>query len=511
MKKIIGLFFTCLVIILSLEVNAHEVFEQVQTLTPIIPGDTGEFGTGDNFGQVLFINEQFLFVGAPFAQPNQQFASGAVYVYKKNQGQWERIQIITTNGLLDHLSLLKIYAHDEWLFISAIGTPIGPLANTPAEQNFTGALLIYRFDKKAEQWVFHQSLDRTTPGLENLTPAAPGAIAVFPDLPLPGFPTEQGAAFGINFALHPSKKLLLVGAFMQANTDPRTGQLLINSGAVYAFKLKHGRWVLTQQITSPDGPTVDDTFGSQVVIDKNFALISNAAQLPPHPNFNTSVYVYEYAKGKWHFIQKVQGDQKGLTPVVSPALTGNLNPVGLADGFGISIAAEKGWVIVGAPYENLGSNQLKGAVYFFKFKKKNGQVQLVRRQKVVSDDPNSLIFGISTAIDDGIALIGDPVHTGPHGETAQGAVIVYKLKSLFKDIQHRSRWIKEAILFDDSGFAFESLGNGVAVKDKWIIGGTGNGTEAIFFDVFLIPPPLQIPLPVPQNRVIVWKKHSSHK
>jgi hypothetical protein len=49
------------------------------------------------------------------------------------------------------------------------------------------------------------------------------------------------------------------------------------------------------------------------------------------------------------------------------------------------------------------------------------------------------------------------------------------------------------------------------VKDNWIIGGTGNSTEALFFDVFLVPSPLQIPLPLPQNKVIIWKKHSSRQ
>ncbi len=87
---------------------------------------------------------------------------------------------------------------------------------------------------------------------------------------------------------------------------------------------------------------------------------------------------------------------------------GGSTPFLLSPNFGTSIAASKGWVIIGAPYENLGTDQLKGAVYFYQFTRNEGTKTLVRRQKFVSDDPNTLFTGIAVAIDDRIAVAGDP-------------------------------------------------------------------------------------------------------
>jgi len=509
MKKFMQ--FICLLLLAAFPLATYsKCFDQVQTLFPTIPGDTGQTGVGDGFGEVLFVNNEFLVVGAPVAQPNNQFASGAVYVYKKRHDHWKKIQTITTDGLLDQTSAFNVLIQGEWLLIAGIGTTLG--ATTVAQKDFTGSLLIYRFSEKCEKWIFHQSINRTTPGLENLTVVNPSALAFFPETPTPVFTTEQGAAFGVSFALHPDNKLLLVGAFTQANVDPLTGETLINSGAVFAFKLIHGQWVLTQQFTNPDGVSANDVFGSSLVTYKDFALISNANRgFLPHVDINSKVYVFRYTKGQWKFIQKINGDQTNTTPVILPAFTGNNNPRGIGDNFGASIAVDDGWAVIGAPFENLGTDQIKGAAYFFKFEKVGSETKLVQKQKVVSDDPTSLIFGVSTAIDGKTALVGDPVHTGPNGERAQGTLAVFRLRcaSGKENKKQHAKWIKKANLFDNAGFAFESMGNGVAVKDNLIIGASGNASEALFFNFDTIGLPLTFPLPVPKSRAVVWKQRKS--
>lgn len=484
-SKLLGIIG--IVILFFNELQGHS-YKQIATLTPVFPGIAL---IGDSFGQVLFKSDKFLFVGAPIATVDTKKISGAIYVYEKERHSdgWERTQIITTSGLLDHLSALKIYANDDWLFVSAIGTPIGPIPNDiPANQDFTGAILIYKRSKG--QWVFSQSLDRNTPGLENLTVAAPGAVSI---PPVPFLLVENGATFGSSFDINWDKGLLLVGApgqIQEPSNDPA-----INVGAVYAFKLHHNRWKLIQTLRNPDGQSENDSFGGQVVIYKDYALISNCFLTTPHINNNSSVYLYHFEEGQWQYIQKVEGD--GGNTLVQIDVFGGSTPFLLSPNFGTSIAASKGWVIIGAPYENLGTDQLKGAVYFYQFTRNEGTKTLVRRQKFVSDDPNTLFTGIAVAIDDRIAVAGDPGHAGPQGQQAQGGLLVFERKN--------DQWIRKPVLFDKNGFPFQLFGNGVAVKDNLIIGGAGN---AVIAEVILtaVPPLLPLPTPLAENRTIIWKR-----
>ena len=492
MKFLSKLFVTLVGIILPFFSEAHVSFKQLATLTPTLPGMAV---LGDSFGEVLFISDEFVFVGAPVTTPvDNKFISGAVYVYKKkNQDQWINTQIITTDGLLDHLSALKIYATKNWLFIAATGTPIGPVPNDiPMNQNFTGAILIYKRDKNNDQWIFTQSIDRQTPGLEDLSVASPGAVT---PPPVPFLLVENGATFGVSFDVNPDKELLLVGAPGQINLDSNHSPIM-NSGTVYAFKLHEGHWKFIQKFTNPDGVTSNDSFGGQVVIHKKYALISNTLITTPHINSNSNVYLYHFERGKWRFVQKIEGDEASNTLVEIKVWGGN-TPFQLSPNFGGSIAADEEWVVIGAPYENLGTNQLKGAAYFYKFTRNKGTKKLVRMQKIVSDDSNTLFTGIATAINSNLAVIGDPGHVGPQGEQAQGGILVYRRKG--------DHWAKETVLFDDGGFPFQLFGNGVAVKDNLIIGGAGN---AFIGSVVLTSVPEFIPLPAPlaQNKVVIWKR-----
>ncbi len=470
-------------------------FEPIATLTPLIPGSPT---LQDDYGQVIYFHDDYLFVGAPLARPDPtKVSEGAVYVYKKAGDQWINTQILITNGMLDHFSALTIKALDDWLFISGIGTPIGPIPNdTAANQNFTGSIQIYRRDKHSDQYVFYQAIDRFTPGLENLTVADPGALTqpIVGPIPL----IEQGAAFGLSFDLDPKNELLLVGAGAQLNIDS-SGNPLINSGVVFAFKHKHNQWKLIQTLYNPDGVAANDTFGGVVKINKKFALISNSDIFTEaHLNTNSSVYLYRFHEGQWHFLQKIRGDQTSTLPLFVPILGGN---VLIGDNFGASIAFDGKWALIGSPFENLGTPTVKGAAYLFKLENSHCGcgAKLVFQQKIISDDPNALLTGVNVALQGKTALVADPTHTGPQGQIAQGAILVYHLNK---------RWTKEATLFDPNGGAFELFSNGLAVNHNLIFGGTGTALSFLFLNRFPVPPLLDIPLPLQQNKVVIWKRHS---
>jgi hypothetical protein len=478
-------------------IGAAALFEPIATLTPTIPGSPT---LQDDYGHVLYFHDDTLFVGAISARPDpDKRVEGAVYVYKRENDQWINTQILVTNGMSDHFSAFTIKAFDDWLFVSAIGTPIGPIPHDTFEnQNFTGSIQIYRRNKHTGQYSFYQAIDRTTPGLENLSVIDPAAVAPNPP---PIQLTEQGAVFGFSFDLDPTHELLLVGAATQQNTD-RSGNPLINSGVVFAFKHQHNQWVLIQTLYNPDGVAANDTFGGVVKISKNYALISNSAIFTDvHLNTNTSVYLYQFCEGQWHFLQKIRGDQTGTLSLFAPSLTGG--EIELPDNFGAAIAFDGQWALIGAPFENLGTNTVKGAAYLFRLEEcnccGNCRAQLVRKQKIISDDPNALLTGSNVALQRRTALVADPTHTGPLGQTAQGAILVYH--------RQKEQWRKEATLFDPNGDAFQLFSNGLAVNRNLIFGGTGTVADFTFLSTSTIPPLLDIPLPLQPNKVVIWKRY----
>ena len=228
--------------------------------------------------------------------------------------------------------------------------------------------------------------------LENLTTISPDVLV--PVEPPPQF-NEQGAAFGLSFDIT-EDGILLVGAATQENT--LDGNPLINSGTVFSFKFKDCSWVLTQLLFNPDGVAANDCFGGVVKTYKNFALISNSSIFTDiRLNTNSSVYLYVFEMGRWRFLQKVQGDLVTTTPLISPVLGGSTTtPVQLAANFGGSIAFDSGWALIGAPFENLGSSDPKGAAYFYKLEKPchHSDARLVFKQKVFSDDPRRTVHGL---------------------------------------------------------------------------------------------------------------------
>ncbi|CRX37507.1 hypothetical protein [Estrella lausannensis] len=491
---------------------AGESYVPVQTFTAVIPGSPT---LGDGFGNTVTLHEDkdWLFVTESVAEPEGTVIPGAVYYYKKKGSQFENKQILETGGIGDHLGLLDLQTHGKWLFVSAPGTPLG---NTdPSQADFTGALLIYHLEDG--EWKLRQTLDRNTPGLEDLTPANPASLN--PVIPAQIF--QQGASFGFNFSVDLAHGLLLVAAQYQQNLDAEN-QPLMNSGAVYAFHLSSskGEWELFQKITNPAGSVANDAFGAQVALYEDMALISNGVvaqtprleftavslpvPVPPLPSSpNSSVFLYHFHDKEWHHLQTVSGDQQTgtaitLGPFFSPFITG---PVSIGDGFGCALALNKYWAVIGACFEAAapnGSTTLSGAAYFYSISGSGKDASLVRQQKVFSDDPTTQgtsLINISLRKD--TVLISDPLHVGPEGQVNQGAILVYKF--------HKDRWEHKDTLFDPSGAAKDFFGFGIAQNGDYVAGGTGSFTAAVtFLNVGL--PLVVTPFPLNNGKVVLYKR-----
>lgn len=152
-------------------------------------------------------------------------------MYVKHANDWILTQVISQKGRADHFSGFRIRAFDRWLFVAAIGTPIGPVGDdTVLDQNFTGSIQISKRNY-AGLYEFAQAIDRTTPGLENLSSVNP---LFFDQVSPPLRSIELGGVFGITFDFSQDNEYLIVGAPCQQGTDSNS-QPLLNAGEVFSF------------------------------------------------------------------------------------------------------------------------------------------------------------------------------------------------------------------------------------------------------------------------------------
>lgn len=500
MKKVLFGIFSICSLLMVVSVAANPTFEKLINLTPTVPIQPGQIFQ-DDYGRTIHYHpdDHYLFVGATVARPNaNKTVQGSVSVYVKHAGDWMLTQVISPQGTADHFSAFRIRAFDRWLFIAGMGTPIGPIGNdTVLEQDFTGSIQIYKRNNHG-LYEFTQAIDRTTPGLENLSVVDPAFFIPFPDTPALST-IELGGIFGISFDFSQDHEILIVGAPTQQGTDSNS-QPLLNAGVVYSFKKNTVTdiWELVQTIHNPEGQTANGTFGGVVKTYKDFALISTSI-IGVNAKVDDNSYVYLYklkSNGQWKSVQKLQGDQSVGLPANSSTYGGN---VSLSDNFGAAVAFDDDWALIGAPWAHLDSNTIKGAAYLYKLTNVNDSDVLEFRQKIVSDDPNALMTGCEVALSDTIALIADPARSGPLGQIAQGAILVY----------HRddNTWSKEANLYDPLGGAYQMFSNGLEVHNNLIFGGSGTAITSLFFKFVFTPPFLDIPVPLQPNNVVIWKRH----
>jgi hypothetical protein len=445
---------------------------------------------GDAFGQVVAFNKEFLFVSSPGSQPNNKSIAGAVFVYRWDGAQYEQTQTITTGGTGDHLGMLQILADGDWLALGAIGTPLGPQLNdTIADQNFNGAVLIYRLDAGG-QWQQTQILDSSTPGLQGLSAIESGGIPVLL--------TEQGANLGLRMAMNVERGWLLVSALYQAGVDGQNAKV-INAGKVYAFRLDRasGTWQFAQSFTNPDGSAANDGFGAAVAVKGRYAMIGNGPVAQgPHPKANSAVYVYRLGEGSWEYVQRLTGSQSDLTPFFFPQM--NPDKISIGDSFGNAIALDGDTAVITAPLESreVPGAVFTGAAYFFRLKRNSSDERWVLTQRVESDDPNSLTFGVfNVALAGTTAVIGDIGWTGPVA-TFQGAAHVYRRSA--------NTWEKVATLSDPVGTASAGFGAGAAFGPDGRLAIGSSPFLGFFVPVIYRPPPAAGP-PVAPGKVVVYK------
>ncbi|MEL6673147.1 MAG: T9SS type A sorting domain-containing protein [Bacteroidota bacterium] len=225
----------------------------------------------DRFGTSGWMRDTMLVIGAPGNEydhqgANRVFASGAAYVYRKNQqGDWEFFQKLVApirHGASAYGA--SVATDGEWVMVGAY------LMKVDSVQGSTnvGEVYVYKMDGQ-DSLKYHSTL------------LAPNPV-----------PIQE---FGVSLALQ--EKRLLVGAKGERR-DLQEGDPLEDAGAAYYFELENDSWNFKQKLVASDR-LKDGQFGASLVMDHAWAVIGSPTYDVPSPQgfdyFESGqAYVFEF-------------------------------------------------------------------------------------------------------------------------------------------------------------------------------------------------------------------------
>lgn len=211
----------------------------------------------------------------------------------------------------------------------------------------------------------------------------------------------------------------------------------LRSGSVYVLKAtRDGGWTETK-LTASDGAN-EDLFGLTIAMDGGRLVVG----APKDDNSTGAAYVYEPdGAGGWHETKLTASD--GF----------------FGRGFGWSVAAGDGRVVVGMPGDIItgGSFDL-GAAYVYE---SDGAGGWTETKLTASDGDGDDDFGTSVAVADGRIVVGADRADG--NELYSGAVYVYEPDGV-------GGWTETKLTASDAGQG-DALGQDVSVADGLIVAG----------------------------------------
>ncbi len=234
----------------------------------------------DFFGESVALEGDWLFIGA-MGNDDEEQDGGAVYVFKRNDGQWEQEQILYPDDRQDfHGFGWEIALQGDRVLVGA------PLDEEVATQ--AGAVYMFERDERSDEW---EQTQKILP--QN----------IFPDV---------ASFFGTTMGL--DGEHLIVGS----PTDREVDRL---AGAAYLFRLNRGRWEQTDKLlpppVAPPDSLEEDTFAREVALDGDWAFagsfddeacINKPLFDPENPNSCVAGAVFAYQRqgnGDWEFQQKI--------------------------------------------------------------------------------------------------------------------------------------------------------------------------------------------------------------
>ncbi|PSQ15097.1 hypothetical protein BRD00_15160 [Halobacteriales archaeon QS_8_69_26] len=300
----------------------------------------------------------------------------------------------------------------------------------------------------------------------------------------------------------------LVGAYLHDGPD---GQ---DAGAAYAFERTDGEWTQTAKLTADDG-SGEDLFGISVALEGDTALVGASGHGDPHGENAGAAYVFDRSDGEWTQRDKLvaddgdEGDELGTLVAIDgdTALLGayrdedpNGEDAGAAyvfersdgewaqgdklvagDGeagdtfFAVSLDGDT--ALVGSPTHDASDEENAGAAYVFE----RSDGEWTQAAKLTDDDGSGEdLFGVRTAVDGDVALVGAWNDDDPNGDGAGSAYVFERTDE---------GWTRAAKLAADDGDEGDNFGTDVDLDgDRGLVGawrdedpnGPGSGSAYVF-------------------------------
>lgn len=172
---------------------------------------------------------------------------------------------------------------------------------------------------------------------------------------------------------------IVVGANDESNTTD-------GAGSVYVFKIEADGSLDELAKLQADNAESDDAFGDSVAIDGDFIVVGAANEDTASSNAGRA-YVFKIrSSGSVEQIARLQADDSESE-----------------DAFGVAVAIDGEYIIIGAAQEDDTAVDA-GSVYLFKI---ISDEEIIQEQKIQADDAESTdYFGISLAADEGFVVVG---------------------------------------------------------------------------------------------------------
>jgi hypothetical protein len=321
---------------------------------------TASDGTANSFfGSAAALQDDTALIGAD-GDNNFQ---GAAYIFlsRFGNGRWTEVQKLTaSDGFAGDEFGYRVDLSRNTLVVGAFSATVNGVVSQGAA---------YVFTKSTNTWSENQKLLASDGGLFD--------------------------NFGASVALY--RDTIVVGANgATVNGNPA-------QGAVYVFSLSNGIWTEAQKLTAQDGAAYDN-FGLSVALQGSTILVgSPVANINGHSG-QGAVYTFTNVNGIWSFAQKLVASDGGTN-----------------DGFGESVALDRGTALVGAYGATVDGHSGQGAAYIFT----NSGGTLTETQKLTANDgETNANFGNAVALDNHHALIGADVST-VGGHTSAGKAYIF--------------------------------------------------------------------------------------
>jgi hypothetical protein len=228
----------------------------------------------------------------------------------------------------------------------------------------------------------------------------------------------NGDRFGYSVSIHGD--WAVIGAYF--NDD-----LGADSGSAYIFKFNGSSWSQQTKLLAFDGASTD-YFGYAVDMSSDTIIVSAYADDDVQWN-SGSVYVYKLNGSTWSYSQKLIAPDPGST-----------------DNFGISLAIDGSWMILGSPNDNDNGGD-SGSAYLFYRTSSNANFNF-HTKLLASDGAGLDYFGTGVDISGNVAVVGS--YKDDDRGTDSGAAYVYRLNG--------STWSQQAKLVPTDGEAYDYFG-----------------------------------------------------